>query len=214
MPENDPVMSQIVEAYERDRETIALELHDNIAQSLASALHFIQAAEQAAQSPEERRQSLLRAHQLVRQSLEELRGIMGELKPPILDRLGLVETLRYELRQLQEETKWQIQLELDPVVIPSKMELPLYRIVREAIINAQKHSLTRSLRFRLSARPDGLMAEVQDYGKGFDPSRTSKKGVGLLSMRTRARALGGECLVQSEIGRGTTVQVYLPLPKP
>lgn len=204
-------LNEIMETYERDREYIALELHDNVSQKLASSLHHIQTATQVAIHPDERRQNLLKAIQLVRQSLDAVRGLMGELKPPALDFLCLVETLRYDLIQFQKETGWLIQFEAEGVKIPQEIELPLYRILKEAIINVRKHARSKSIIVRLQNNTSEIVAEVQDKGKGFNPFHIYHGGMGLLSMRTRAKALGGECLVQSLVGHGTTVQVRLPL---
>lgn len=206
-------LREILEAHEQARERIALDIHDNVLQTLTSALHHILAADQAAQNREERRHNLLRAVHLVRQSIYAARGLMGELKPPVLDRLGLVETLRYDLHQLEEETNWQIHFQADVVTIPWDLELPLYHILREAITNARKHSSSRTLRVRLHLQPQPLevVAEVEDRGRGFDPSAVPRGRLGLLSMRTRAKTLGGECQIQSAVGQGTTVLVRLPL---
>ena len=211
MPKQAAQAREIVEAYERDREYVALELHDNVLQTLASALHHIQAATRSAGPPDERRQNLLKALRLVHQSLDAARGLMTGLKPPVLDRLGLVETLRYDLRQLQRETKWQVQLDADAGPTSSELELPLYRILREAITNARNHSICNTLRVRLLVEPSGIQAEVQDNGIGFDPTLVHRDGVGLLSMRVRAKALGGECQILSLPGQGTAVRVRVPI---
>lgn len=204
-------LSEIMETYERDREYIALELHDNVSQRLASSLHHIQAATQAAMPPDERRQNLLKALRLIRQSVDAIRGLMGELKPPALDFLSLVETLRYDIIQFQKETGWLVQFEAEGVNIPQEIELPLYRILKEAITNVRRHAQSNSIIVRLHNDSSEIVAEVQDKGKGFKPFKIFHGGLGLLSMRTRAKALGGECLIQSMVGHGTTVQVRLPL---
>jgi len=206
-------LRDVLEAHEQARERIALDIHDNVLQTLTSALHHILAADQAAQGREERRHNLLRAAHLVRQSIYAARGLMGELRPPVLDRLGLVETLRYDLHQLEEETSWHIQFKADVANIPRELELPLYHILREAITNARKHSLSRTLRVRLCLQPQPpeVVVEVEDKGKGFDPSVVPRGRLGLLSMRTRAKTLGGECQIRSAVGQGTTVLVRLPI---
>ena len=210
MVASEPQTIELIEAYERYREYIALELHDNVLQTLASALHHIQAANQVAGHPDQR-QNLLKGLHLIRQSIDAARGLMGELKPAILDRLGLVETMNCDLRQLRQETNWHIQFEAVGRPVPRDLELPLYRILREAIGNARKHSLSPSLRVRLQVKPSEVVAEVQDKGRGFDPSGVFRGTMGLLSMLARAQALGGECQIQSAVGQGTTVRVRLPV---
>ncbi len=204
-------LNDIMETYERDREYIALELHDNVSQKLASSLHHIQAATQSEMPPDERRQNLFKALHLIRQSVDAVRGLMGELKPPALDFLCLAETLRYDIIQFQKETGWLVQFEADGANIPQEIELPLYRILREAITNVKRHAQSDSIIVRLHNNASEIVAEVKDKGKGFKPFKIYHGGLGLLSMRTRAKALGGECLIHSIVGQGTTVQVRLPL---
>lgn len=204
-------LNEIMETYERDREYIALELHDNVSQKLASSLHHIQAAIEVKMPQDERRQNLLKAFHLVRQSVDAVRGLMGELKPPALDFLCLVETLRYDIIHFQKETGWLVQFEAEGVNIPQEIELPLYRILKEAITNVRRHAQSNLIIVRLQNNSSEIVAEVQDKGKGFKPFQIYHGGLGLLSMRTRAKALGGECIIQSMIGHGTTIQVRVPL---
>ena len=138
-------------------------------------------------------------------------GSWGSSCPPLRNGLGLVETLRDDLQQLREETKCQITFEASDVSIPQELKLPLYRILREAITNVRKHSLSPTLRVRLRAQPSEVVAEVRDEGKGFDTSSDFRGRMGLFSMWARAQALGGECQIQSAVGQGTTVRVRLPI---
>jgi two-component system sensor histidine kinase NreB len=211
--ERDPLVKEIMEAHEREREFIALEIHDNVLQTLASALHHTQIAYHDPENPVVVRQNLLKTLQLLRQSIEAAREVMGELKPTVLDRLGLVETLRYEIEQLKKEMGWQTRFQTEVSSIPKELELPLYRILKEAITNARKHSLSSflSVRVWVHREPAALVAEVQDQGRGFDLSEVPLDRVGILSMRTRAKTLGGDCQVRSARGEGTTVTVRLPL---
>ncbi|MBI4339207.1 MAG: sensor histidine kinase [Chloroflexi bacterium] len=206
---------ELLEAFDRERELVALELHDNVLQTMASALHHIQAAHQDRGSSTQSRSSLLEAFRLVRQSIDAARGLMGGLRPPVLDRLGLVETLRYELAQVSQESEVEVSFEAADFHLPCELELPLYRIIREAVANARKHSGSDSLHvgLHLQARPHEVVAEVRDHGKGFDPSAVPPGCLGLVSMHMRAKLIGGTCYVRTAVGRGTTVVVKLPLGK-
>ncbi|MBI4235893.1 MAG: sensor histidine kinase [Chloroflexi bacterium] len=206
-------MNRLLDAFERDREFIALELHDNVLQTLASAVHHLQAAESKVEGSPVALANLGKGLRLVRQSIDAAREVVGELRPVIVDRLGVIEALRWDLEELQQETGWQVEFEVEAGRISSKIEMPLYRILREAIANAKRHSASRSLAVRIWREhdPPALLARVEDRGRGFDPSRVGPGSLGLLSMQIRAEALGGQCRIESAVGQGTAITVSLPL---
>ncbi len=211
------LLDATIHAQEEERERICLEIHDGVAQTLVAALRHTEAASsQLSEEAGELVEPLERATGLVRASLREVREIIGSLRPATLDTLGLVPTLRQELSLLERELGWQTELVSVPLRLSKEMETMLYRILQEAITNARKHSATRRLRVQLERGEEGVVAEVQDWGKGFVlsdlPHRGDKrKSVGLLSMRKRSELLGGRCQVTSAPGQGTLVRVELPL---
>lgn len=203
-----------LDAQESERERLCLEVHDGMTQSLASAYQYLQALEQAPLTRDEGARHLLsRANALLRQSIQEAREIINSLQPAILKDLGLAAALRQEVRRLQEELGWQVEFQADATPLPKEAEVGLYRIMREAIVNARRHAGTARLRVHLRLQKGQVMAEVQDWGVGFDPEAPSLKGkgTGLFSMSKRAELLGGQCRVLSRPGQGTTVRVDIPL---
>jgi len=205
-----------LDAQEAERERICLEVHDGVSQTLASAFHYLQTLESAIPEGTPSRQLVLRARGLVRQAIQESREVINTLQPATLRDLGLVATLRQEIRELEAELKWRVDFQADLPRLPKEVEMGLYRIIREAVTNAKKHSGTSSISVRLARSGDSINLEVRDWGCGFDPQawerEPQKKGTGLWSMRKRAELLQGHCTIESRPEEGTTVRVSIPAP--
>jgi PAS domain S-box-containing protein len=201
-------------AQEAERERICLEVHDGVTQTLASAFQYLQTLESASLDGSNARQLLLRASALVRQAIQESREVINSLQPATLRDLGLVPTLRQEVRQLEQETRWKIDFKADTIRLPADIETGLYRIIREAITNARKHADTKRLRVSITTADDQVKVEVRDWGIGFNYNplvTSSRRSTGLLSMRKRAEVMQGVCDIQSSPGQGTAVCVEIPL---
>lgn len=204
-------------AQDEEREWIALEVHDRIAQTLASVFQQLQTLEGLARSYPEIRQVAVRGSLLCREVIREARNIMNDLRPPVLDDLGLVPALEEELREVAERTPCRVkQTLLLTGRLPRGIELSLYRIFREALVNIQRHAQAKEVRVALREEGEGVRLEVSDNGSGFDVGNAMerKRIGGLLSMRRRAEVVGGVCQVQSEPGQGTRVTAWLPLSPP
>ena len=200
-------------AQEAERERICLEVHDGVTQTLASAFQYLQTLESASLDGSNAKQLLLRASALVRQAIQESREVINSLQPATLRDLGLVATLRQEMRQLEQEMRWRVDFKADVIRLPNDVETGLYRIIREAITNVRKHAETKRLGIRITSTNDQVKVEVRDWGIGFnyDPQAIGRrKGTGLISMRKRAELLQGTCDIESTPGQGTTVRVEIP----
>jgi len=203
-----------LEAQEAERERICLEVHDGVTQTLASVFQYLQTLETGSLEGTHARQLLLRASALVKQAIQESREVINSLQPATLRDLGLVATLRQEIRQMEQETRWKIDFKADAIRLPQDVETGLYRIIHEAITNTRKHADTKRLRIRISSRDDKVKVEVRDWGVGFNynPQDVSRRqSTGLLSMRKRAELLQGNCVIESTPGQGTVVSVEIPL---
>ena len=201
-------------AQEAERERICLEVHDGVTQTLASAFQYLQTFETTLTEGTPAKQLVLRASALVKQAIQESREVINSLQPATLRDLGLVATLRQEMRQLEQETRWKIDFKADTIRLPVDIETGLYRIIREAITNARKHADTDRLRLVISSADNRVKVEVRDWGIGFNynpQNMLRRRGAGLLSMRKRAELLQGVCDIQSSPGQGTTVRVEIPL---
>lgn len=208
------LIKSTLDTQEAERERICLEVHDGVTQTLASAFQYLQTLESTVPEGTPGRQLVLRASALVRQAMQESREVINSLQPATLKDLGLVATLRQEMRQLEAESKWKVDFKADSIRLPQDMETGLYRIVSEAITNVRKHAGTDRLRVRLEKKGDHISVEIRDWGAGFDPKAWSivygRKSTGLLSMRKRAELLQGNCTIESSPGQGTAVIVEIP----
>ena len=205
-----------LKAQETERERICLDVHDGVGQTLASVFQYLQTIESTTTEGTPGRQLLLKARSLVKQAIRESRDIINSLQPATLKDLGLVATLRQELRQLEQEMGWQVEFKTDATRLPAYVEAGLYRIIHEAITNAKKHARTTRLWVTITSSVDRLNIVIKDWGVGFrhNPEDMLKRGgTGLLSMRKRAELLQGTCNVEAKAGQGTTVSVEIPLPK-
>ena len=202
-----------LDAQEAERERICLEVHDGVAQTLASAFQYLQTLETISLDATQARQLLLRASALVKQAIQESREVINSLRPATLRDLGLVATLRQELQQLERETRLKVDFKADAIRLPEDVETGLYRIIREAITNARKYADTKRLLISITSVDARVKVEVRDWGVGFDYNPrdiSSRRGTGLLSMRKRAELLQGTCHIQSIPGQGTVVNVEIP----
>ena len=205
-----------IEIQERERERIILEVHDGIAQTLASAFQHLQTVDSMGGFGEEHsRQFFVRALGLIRQAIQETRGVINSITPATLDTLGLMTTLRQELKQFKRETGCQVNLrQATWPNLPRHTEFTIYRIIHEAVNNVRKHAKSPKLEVELSQEQKRLVIRVKDWGIGFiadeQESSSSKRCMGLLSMRRRAEFLGGTFKVNSSLGTGTEILVEIP----
>ena len=210
---------RVVEARETERGRVARELHDNITQLLCAVLFRSQAL---ADRPPARDGSLKREAMKLREMLgeaaEEVERISRNLRPGVLDELGLVDALRATNAEFAERTGVSIKLICARLTarLPADIELTLYRILQEALRNVEKHARARHVTVRLSLQADVVQLAIHDDGIGFDSNhhpagREEKASLGLLSMLERAAYVGGTLKVESGRRAGTEVVVRIPL---
>jgi signal transduction histidine kinase len=205
-----------IDAQEAERQRVCMEVHDGVTQTLASAFQYLQAFENTPLSQMPQAKHLVtRAVALVRQAIQEAREVTNSLTPATLNDLGLVATLRQELKQLEAETRCKVEFKADWFRLPKDTETALYRIVHEAITNIRKHARSERIRIELRRTRDHLQVLVKDWGVGFDSrlweQAAIRQGAGLFSMRKRAELLAGTCEVYSKPGQGTEVRVEVPI---
>lgn len=206
---------QIIEAQEDERKRVAREIHDGPAQTLAHVLLRSELVEKISRekSAEEAIQEFRELRVLIRSSLGEVRRIIYDLRPMAIDDLGLVPTLQKYLRHLEDNTGMVTEFTTkgkEARVAPN-LEIGLFRIVQEAAQNAYKHAKPDLLRVQLEQRPTSITILIKDDGKGFDVNKERDKSFGLLGMRERVNALGGELTIDSVVGQGTRVKVFVPV---
>ena len=204
---------RLVAAREEERRRLRRDLHDGLGPSLASlAMRLEAASDLIDDDPEQASNLVSRLSDQAREGIGEVRRLVEGLRPPALDQLGLVSALRHRAAEHGSAgagVPWSVEAGDDIEPLPAAVEVAAYRIVVEAVTNAQRHSGADRCVVRL-AREDGeLRIDVSDTGSGLAPDR--RPGVGLSSMRERAEELGGSFEAGDRPGGGTVVQVRLPL---
>ncbi|WP_344952894.1 GAF domain-containing sensor histidine kinase [Actinomadura miaoliensis] len=202
-----------------ERNRLARELHDAVAQKLFSLRLTAQAAAALAErDPARTVRELAEVERLAADALAELRAVIFELRPADLAD-GLAASLRKHVEVLDRAYDTDVRLTVDgAVVLPEEHEAVVFRIAQEALHNALRHASARTVRVRLGALDGGVVLEVADDGTGFDPGASAKSGggephggLGLASMRDRACSIGGTLTIDAAPGTGTVVRLEVPL---
>lgn len=208
--ERRQMLHRIVRAQEEERERVALELHDGLGQVLTSISLF--ASDLEHEVPEASRPRAARVNELIRRAIVDGRQLVWSLRPPELERLGLVAALH---RLCEETTTPELSIDLHEEIgdlrLPPETEAVVYRVVQEAVHNAQKHASASAISILLQ-RLDGCVTTiVEDNGRGFDAeSVPAGRGLGLIGMRERAELVSGVLVVESSTGAGTRVRLEVP----
>ena len=207
--------TKLLYSQEEERRRIAREMHDDWTQRLA-ILGIETAKLEGHLDTKALALPLLHAirEQLVSLS-EDVHDLSRQLHPSILDDLGLVEALRSECAGFsrREEIAVDYRPGKVPANLPKDVALCVYRVAQEALRNVAKHAAVKEASLTLVATETELMLRVQDQGVGFDPENGhAQAGLGLSSMEERVRLIQGEFSITSAPGRGTTVEVRVPLP--
>ena len=209
--------AELVLAEERERRSIAVDLHDRVGHTLAMAQIKLNQLQMVNNDPEVAR-LLDDAVGLVEESITDTRSLTMELSPPALYELGLDAALDELAHEIQDQHKIRTEVVDDgrPKPLGPDAKVALYRATRELMINAVKHSQSPNLRVTVSREADKIVVEVTDQGRGFDPSHphtdpSKAKSFGLFSIRERIRHMNGEISFDSKPGHGTRVTLTVPL---
>jgi PAS domain S-box-containing protein len=191
------------------------ELHDDLTQRLAIlALEVDELGREHTQLPEPMRERLHDLQRRIADIASDAQGMARRLHPSILDDLGLVKALKAECAHFSNREGIDVIFEDRdvPAELPRALSLCLYRVAQESLRNISKHAASADAVVELDCNGgDGIHLTVEDHGVGFSMEDTDGTGLGLISMRERARLNGGRCVVQSVPGEGTKVDVRLPL---
>lgn len=198
-----------------ERNRLAREIHDTLAQGMAGIALRLESADALAEAnadPEQVRQSIQSALKLTQQTLEEARRSVLDLRAAPLEGRTLAQAVA-ALAAATESDDPQIMTEITGAAqpLPVRIEVGVYRIIQEALANMRRHAHARHATIHLEITPAYLLAIISDDGKGFAPDRDLHGHYGLLGIRERARLLGGEARVLSTKGRGTRIEVRIPL---
>ncbi|MGC8874596.1 MAG: GAF domain-containing sensor histidine kinase [Chloroflexia bacterium] len=210
---------KIVRAEENVRKELSRDLHDGPAQALAAITMNVEYIRRLlGEDPKKALAELDNLEQLARRTSWDIRTMLFELRPVILETQGLVPTLEQYVQRFPASEGVQVHLDtggfdqrLDP-----KVEATVFTIMQEAVNNARKHAKAKNIWMRLARHGNNLVAAVQDDGMGFDveavrASYEKRGSFGLLNMEERARLIGGRTEIRSVPGKGTAVIISVPL---
>ena len=212
------LLRKVISAQEDERKRLARELHDETSQTLAALrVHLEMAAAAAPEGPS--REHVVEARQLASRSLDELQRLMHDLRPSVLDDLGLVSAIQWyaERRLGAKGIAVRCEVSTGELQLPYELETALFRAVQEVLTNVERHAGAEQVLIQLSAQDGRFTVEVEDDGCGFDlasvkPSPADMRGLGLLGIRERVELVGGTVAIDSSPGGGTRVVIDVPLP--
>ena len=206
--------ARALHAAEEERKRIALELHDETAQSLAALLVRLRLA-RSTQDGAARDALLEEVRTQIAAALEGVRRFAHGLRPPALDLLGLAQAVEAHARDLARITGIRIETDAEPLAgrLKADVELALYRLLQEALSNAVRHASPSLIRVTISADRLMVHAAVEDDGTGFEVEDAMRAGLGLglFGMQERAAYVGGRVTVTSAPGAGTRVEIKIPV---
>ncbi len=214
------VLKKVISVQEEERHRLARELHDETAQTLGALSIALDRAREGLEDtpPSQTMDRIVEAKDIATRLLEETRRLILDLRPMVLDDLGLGPAIRWYAETHLEERRVEVSVEIDPRAarIPKHVEVSLFRVVQEAVSNLARHAQAQHAHIRLTC-PDSMVSVViADDGAGFDVERVLGPGapiesVGLLGMQERVRLLNGKLDIHSRIGGGTIVAVEIPI---
>ncbi|MEX0739684.1 MAG: phosphatase RsbU N-terminal domain-containing protein [Pseudohongiella sp.] len=211
--ESNDALVKLYDVFENEAKRIAHRLHDDSAQMLAVV--YLELAEIAKNSDPDTSTRIQGVFGLLDEICAQLRNLSHELRPIVLDQLGLMPALKLLTDGVQSRSSLTIDLSGDAGGrINPAVETVIYRTVQEALNNVCRHANASYAEVHVWRDHDSIYCSISDKGDGFRPSRNKTEcssGLGLIGIKERARALGGRCEILSKPGLGTTLQVAIPL---
>jgi signal transduction histidine kinase len=203
---------QFINIQEHERAHLSRELHDELGQTLTAARLTLDGIKR--QAAPELAESVAETIQLIAESIKQVRGLATELRPGLLDQLGLEAAIQWSVDRFRTRSnlEWSFESTNGHPRFTSAIEAACFRIAQEAMTNAVRHSSARRVEVKCYTSDRHLTLSVQDDGVGFYPNESESDSaarirLGLLGMRERAESLGGKLYIQSEPGRGTSIEV-------
>lgn len=197
-----------------ERQRLARDLHDSVTQSLYSVTLFAQAIRSSADAGNLplTRQYVGRLSEMAQRALKEMRWLIYELRPALVEEMGLVNALQRRLEMVERRAGVQVQFAVAGMrELDAALENAVYQIAQEALNNTLKHAAATQVTMQMSMDARNLHLEIKDDGKGFDPATVgATAGLGLVSMRERAAQLDGSLAIISKPGQGTRIRLIVP----
>ena len=212
--------ARLIKAQETERKRLSYELHDEIGQLLTAIMFDLAAIEQLVEggSSQKLLDHLSDAKQIIEELMIQVRTMSLELRPAMLQDLGLIPTLRWYVNGYAERRNLTIDFEVDQYAdrYDEEVEIALYRICQEALTNISRHAQATRIRLSLNQEDHRLSASIEDNGVGFDVKKVqshppTELGAGLIAMRERAVSLGGTFQLITKEGKGTQINIEIPV---
>ena len=201
-------------AREEERTRVAREIHDEFGQALtALKMDLVWIAPRLPEDQADLRDKTGLMLELVDTTIQMVQRIATELRPGLLDHLGLVAAIEWQAQEFAERTGMDCELQLsdEDIVLHRDLTTAIFRIFQEALTNVARHAEATRVRVELEDGPDEVVLVVLDDGKGITEGQVSDpKSLGLIGMRERVRAWGGDVVFRNVPGRGTAVTVRVP----
>jgi signal transduction histidine kinase len=208
---------QLLTAQEEERKKISRELHDEIAQTLTSINVQLAALKaEAAVNVKDLQKKIARTQRLVEKSVDIVHRFARELRPTVLDDLGLIPALHSFVKGIAKQTGIRIHLTVFAAVekLAGDKRTVLYRVAQEALTNVVRHAQASLVNVSIEKRSDGICMKIRDNGKSFQVERVlhakRNKRLGVLGMRERMEMVGGSFNIESAPGKGTTIRAQIP----
>ncbi len=207
-------LKHLLQSSDHERQLIAYEIHDGLAQQLAGAIMQFDAFDHLKKArPMQASDAYHAGMTMLRQGHFEVRRLIAGVRPPILDEEGIAAAVGHlvneHVRLIGSKIEYRSRVDFDR--LDPTLENAIYRIAQEALTNACRHGQSERISVSLLQRGEQLRIEVRDWGVGFDPKAVPKNHFGLEGIRQRSRLLGGKCSIRSTEGKGTRVTVELPV---
>lgn len=210
---------RVINAQEDERKRIARSLHDDTGQSLSTLMINLDRLEKHIPIDSDELVDRLRSiRQMAADSLDCLRSIIYDLRPAILDDLGLLPAIRWYAQTNLEEAGIQVKLDFPDELpsLPQPLTTTLFRVAQEGVNNIIRHSQAKSVSISLGAKENEVYLRIQDDGHGFNPAQIGNKAIdmhhwGLIGIQERIELVGGKMSITSDPEHGTTLQVNAPL---
>src|SRR5579872_143007 len=205
--------SHLQSVREEERRRVAREIHDELGQALTGIM--LESASLIRELPKDAKQQSTRAELIMKladETIQTVRRISTELRPGILDDLGLMAAVEWAAEEFQSRTGTNCRLDLpeDDIVIDRERATALFRILQETLTNVARHANATQVNVRLAKEKGSLLLEVHDNGKGISKEQLSAgRSLGILGMRERAVLLGGGLAISGAPGQGTTIKVRI-----
>jgi signal transduction histidine kinase len=202
---------QLLDTQEIEKRALALELHDQLGQELTVLGQLLDAS---MQNPSKADQQLVQARTLTTNLLHRVSQLALDLRPSMLDDLGLVPTVRWYCEKYTSQTQIQVKITsyTSDERFSSRVEIAAYRIIQEALTNVARHADVKTVYLEIQADAEALYLRIKDTGRGFNLERqTELHSTGLSSMHERANLLDGELTITTAPGKGTEIMARLPL---